>query len=144
MRWQWSSGVRLNECSIQRISSYFILAQVNGIMVAEKNMSLAMIHSIRTPEIRLDSCSRVAVAPILPVVEIEDQEKISDGDEGHIRCPKCGWAPRSKDRWQCICRHVWNTFDTGGVCPRCLKQWDITKCLSCHQWSPHSDWYPKH
>jgi hypothetical protein len=37
--------------------------------------------------------------------------------------------------------HVWNTFDTGGVCPACLHQWTETQCLSCKRWSPRSEWY---
>ena len=24
----------------------------------------------------------------------------------------------------CRCRHQWNTFDTGGICPGCLHQWN--------------------
>jgi hypothetical protein len=67
-----------------------------------------------------------------------------DSGEGRIRCPLCRWEPRAWDRWLCTaCNHVWNTFDTGGVCPGCLKQWTRTVCLFCHKWSPHSDWYPK-
>lgn len=58
-----------------------------------------------------------------------------------IRCPLCKWQPRAQDRWSCKCKHSWNTFDTGGVCPGCLYQWKITQCLACHQYSPHSDWY---
>lgn len=58
-----------------------------------------------------------------------------------IRCPKCKWSPGPHDRWACKCGHIWNTFDTGGVCPSCLFQWKVTACLSCREWSPHSDWY---
>jgi hypothetical protein len=112
-------------------------------MVAESKFSRAAIHRVGALEVRLDSGSCFILAPVLPVADVEDREKTSGGDEGHIRCPKCGWTPHSKDRWQCSCRYVWNTFDTGGVCPGCLKQWELTKCLSCHQWSAHSDWYPK-
>jgi hypothetical protein len=66
-----------------------------------------------------------------------------DAGEGRIRCPLCRWEPRAWDRWQCTaCRHIWNTFDTGGVCPGCLKQWTETMCLRCHKWSAHSAWYP--
>ncbi len=58
-----------------------------------------------------------------------------------IRCPLCGWRPKAHDRWVCSCRHIWNTFDTGGVCPACLYQWKVTVCLHCYKLSPHSSWY---
>jgi hypothetical protein len=68
----------------------------------------------------------------------------SGGGDGRIKCPLCAWQPRAEDRWMCTdCRHLWNTFDTGGVCPGCLRQWTVTMCLACHKWSAHSDWYPK-
>jgi len=76
------------------------------------------------------------------VLDPETSESIADGTGGpFIRCPKCGWTPRPEDRWRCSCGHSWNTFDTGGVCPRCRYQWKITKCLRCKEWSAHSDWY---
>ncbi len=50
-------------------------------------------------------------------------------------------SPRKVDKWFCACGFGWNTFDTGGVCPACLHQWNQTQCLSCSCWSPHSDWY---
>src|ERR1035441_10916449 len=58
-----------------------------------------------------------------------------------IRCPKCRWSPGAEDRWCCNCGHIWNTFDTGGVCPACLHQWQITMCPRCGEWSAHSEWY---
>jgi hypothetical protein len=58
-----------------------------------------------------------------------------------IRCPRCGWEPERDDRWMCSCLHVWNTFDTGGVCPACARKWEATQCRRCHAWSPHRDWY---
>ena len=66
-----------------------------------------------------------------------------DRDGQRIRCPRCGWEPRKHDRWYCDpgCRNHWNTFETAGICPQCSKEWDQTACLSCHQWSPHADWY---
>jgi len=60
-----------------------------------------------------------------------------------IRCPLCGWQPQAEDRWSCKCGHVWNTFDTGGVCPACLYQWTVTQCIACGRISPHSDWYER-
>lgn len=61
--------------------------------------------------------------------------------EVRIFCPKCRWEPRPANRWSCVCRCAWNTFDTGGVCPDCGKAWEQTQCLACHRWSPHGDWY---
>lgn len=75
------------------------------------------------------------------LVPEREVERGGDSSGPRIRCPKCGWLPRKEDRWACTCGHVWNTFDTGGVCPGCLYQWMETKCLSCKKWSPHSDWY---
>ena len=76
---------------------------------------------------------------------IPEERPAGPGDGGHarIKCPKCGWTPGAGDLWSCTCRHLWNTFDTGGVCPGCLKHWTMTMCLACREWSPHSDWYPK-
>jgi hypothetical protein len=75
--------------------------------------------------------------------ETAHRGKGSDEGDGRIRCPLCKWEPGADSRWMCTCRTIWNTFDTGGVCPGCLKQWTRTACLRCHRWSAHSDWYPK-
>ena len=74
---------------------------------------------------------------------LPNAETGSTGGDSDIHCPLCGWMPAAKDRWMCRCRHSWNTFDTGGVCPGCLHQWTYTQCLACHSWSPHSEWYPR-
>ena len=58
-----------------------------------------------------------------------------------IRCPRCAWEPGRDDRWMCSCLHVWNTFDTRGVCPACGHEWSETQCLRCGEWSKHDDWY---
>ncbi len=58
-----------------------------------------------------------------------------------IACPKCTWEPTASDRWACSCGHVWNTFDTGGQCPKCRHVWRETVCLACKRWSKHHDWY---
>ena len=77
----------------------------------------------------------------------EDRLKdfLRDDDEKtggrRIRCPLCGWTPRSEDRWMCTCLHAWNTFDTRGRCPGCGQQWLHTQCLHCGAWSPHDEWY---
>ena len=83
----------------------------------------------------------------MPVVTIP-QSPVQAGDEKaarpsgpRIRCPLCKWSPGNEDEWECSCGRSWNTFDTGGVCPGCLRQWESTQCLSCHGWSAHSAWY---
>ena len=58
-----------------------------------------------------------------------------------IACPKCSWEPTASARWTCTCGHSWNTFDTGGTCPRCRKTHRQTQCLACQKWSLHVDWY---
>lgn len=61
-----------------------------------------------------------------------------------IYCPHCDWEPDAGSRWGCTCGHYWNTFDTGGECPRCHHRWHDTQCLSCAGWAPHVDWYHDH
>ena len=61
--------------------------------------------------------------------------------EAKIRCPKCAWKPGKHDRWLCLCGHVWNTFDTRGLCPGCDAKWKQTQCLKCQQMSLHEAWY---
>ena len=62
-----------------------------------------------------------------------------------IKCPCCSWVPDGGDYWECVCGHIWNTFDTRGVCPSCKKEWDQTQCPvypgGCGSWSKHDDWY---
>jgi len=72
-----------------------------------------------------------------------------------IRCPHCQWQPERGSRWMCRsngdppeylaggCGHVWNTFDTRGLCPGCQHQWKYTACLKCARWSLHEAWYEK-
>ena len=64
-----------------------------------------------------------------------------DDGRGRIRCPSCGWEPGRHDRWACTCLHLWNTFDTGGVCPACGREWAETQCPRCNSWSRHLEWY---
>jgi hypothetical protein len=61
-----------------------------------------------------------------------------------IRCPLCEWQPAKSDTWSCNpdgCGQIWNTFETGGVCPSCQRQWERTACLRCGRWSLHDLWY---
>ncbi len=63
------------------------------------------------------------------------------GEDPPRVCPRCGWEPARSDRWMCLCLHVWNTFETRGVCPGCGRAWQETQCLRCHALSRHDDWY---
>jgi hypothetical protein len=72
--------------------------------------------------------------------ELGEEKKSGESEPPRICCPLCGWSPHKEDRWFCECGNDWNTFDTG---PACLHQWTETQCLSCSQWSPHSEWYAK-
>lgn len=84
---------------------------------------------------------------ILGEVSLDETENL----EG-VRCPLCGWIPKSASRWDCAecefperffegCYTHWNTFDTQGRCPGCGHQWRWTMCLSCGGWSLHEEWY---
>lgn len=61
----------------------------------------------------------------------------------NIKCPKCKWHPTSEKLWQCSCLQIFDTFDTGAICPntRCKKRWVDTCCPKCHKWSKHLAWY---
>jgi hypothetical protein len=64
----------------------------------------------------------------------------------YIACPKCDWRPSGDHRWRCSCGHIWNTFQTHGVCPKCGRRWKTTQCTvpsqgGCRQWSDHEEWY---
>jgi hypothetical protein len=68
-----------------------------------------------------------------------DQEKSLDPPGPRIRCPLCGWSPRKDDVWSCSCGNHWNTFDTGGVCPACLRHEIQSDCVRVHSRSVHED-----
>ena len=74
------------------------------------------------------------------VPDLEERKERDRGDAG-VRCPQCGWEPSADDRWACSCLHLWNTFQTRGVCPACEKQWLETQCPRCNEWSLHEHWY---
>jgi hypothetical protein len=69
-------------------------------------------------------------------VEDDDDQKCG---RRRVRCPRCAWEPGRDDLWSCLCLPSWNTFDTGGLCPACGRQWIETQCLRRREWSPHAD-----
>jgi hypothetical protein len=57
------------------------------------------------------------------------------------RCPLCGWAPFAIAVWKCkVCGQVWDSFATGGTCPRCGHHHEETACLRCRRISPNWQW----
>ena len=60
-----------------------------------------------------------------------------------INCPKCNWQPTGEPLWVCdsYCNHVFDTFSSFGVCPKCSKRYSQTACPACNSWSLHEDWY---
>ena len=68
-------------------------------------------------------------------------EQNDAGASLRIRCPLCAWEPAPGTVWSCSCGYRWDTFETGGICPACLKRWETTECFGCSRSSPHSNWY---
>lgn len=68
-------------------------------------------------------------------------KKTQPRGSGEHRCPQCRQPATRWDRWSCSCGWVWDAFTTKGVCPKCSKHWDNTRCPRCGASTPHSDWY---
>ena len=77
---------------------------------------------------------------------LEEHPEILNPEQGPIRrpqlrCPACGQAAPVGNFWRCTCGQPFDTFATGGVCPRCGTQHHITSCPDCRQPSPLAAWY---
>jgi hypothetical protein len=98
---------------------------------------LRLVGDISSALERFDAEERHRASLLSNLAERREQARASAAQ----RCPSCQWVPLESDRWVCACGHRWNTFDTGGRCPSCDKQWETTACLSCKVTSAHDDWY---
>lgn len=59
-------------------------------------------------------------------------------------CPGCRTAPPIGNFWKCTqCSQMFDTFQTGAVCPHCGTRFDTTRCLHCLERSPLSEWVAK-
>jgi hypothetical protein len=65
-----------------------------------------------------------------------------------LRCPGCNFVPGPSSLWLCQdrassigCGHAWNTFRTGGKCPRCGQVWNEVQCPRCGAMSNYRAWY---
>jgi Zn-dependent protease len=77
---------------------------------------------------------------------LEEHPEIFDAESGpirrpQVRCPACGQAAPVGTYWKCTCGQPFDTFATGGVCPRCGTQHYVTSCPDCNQPSPLAAWY---
>ena len=77
---------------------------------------------------------------------LEQHPEIFDANRGPIRrpqlrCPSCGQAAPIGAYWRCTCGQPFDTFATGGVCPRCGTQHYVTACPDCRQPSALAAWY---
>ncbi len=56
-------------------------------------------------------------------------------------CPSCGASPPMGMFWTCSnCGTQFDTFETGGVCPRCGRVFAVTSCADCGKASPIAQW----
>jgi hypothetical protein len=58
-------------------------------------------------------------------------------------CPSCRAAPPMGEFWTCPrCKHSFDMFSSGGVCPICNTQFGGTSCFECGRSSALKDWLP--
>jgi len=56
-------------------------------------------------------------------------------------CPSCKAAPPLGALWRCgHCGEAFDTFVTGGICPHCGAQFNLTQCLDCGTRFPIEEW----
>ena len=56
-------------------------------------------------------------------------------------CPSCQSVPPLGAFWICgKCRTPFDMFASGGVCPKCGTQYEMTRCLECGGLSPMAHW----
>jgi len=56
-------------------------------------------------------------------------------------CPVCRMAPPQGAFWLCgKCRKPFDTFATGGLCPNCGAQYNVTSCPECGNLRPIEEW----
>jgi len=58
-----------------------------------------------------------------------------------FRCPLCHESPPIGEFWGCNrCRRAFDTFQTGGFCPHCQAEYNVTVCPFCHGRRPMPEW----
>ncbi|HEV8378464.1 MAG TPA: site-2 protease family protein [Tepidisphaeraceae bacterium] len=72
---------------------------------------------------------------------LQQQESQEPVRRPQVRCPSCGQAAPIGAYSRCTCGEPFDTFVTGGICPRCGTQHYVTVCPDCKQPSPLAAWY---
>jgi Zn-dependent protease len=72
---------------------------------------------------------------------LQQQENQEPVRRPQLRCPACTQAAPIGPFWRCTCGEPFDTFATGGLCPRCRTQHYVTVCPDCQQPSPLAAWY---
>jgi Zn-dependent protease len=57
-------------------------------------------------------------------------------------CPRCKAPPPLAALWGCGCGERFDTFATGGRCPKCARSFQNASCTECGQASPHASYSP--
>ena len=124
-------------------------SQRNTIYNAGKNLGPNAALLDRIPA-QIELAAALAGLPAFPETSMKQRRRppmegtpMRAPDGTIIRCPECRWVPIQEARLACKCRHVWNTFDTRGLCPACKYQWEVNQCPSCGAVSARPAWYPK-
>ncbi len=56
-------------------------------------------------------------------------------------CPSCKTPPAIGNMWKCgRCQQMFDTFETGAVCPHCGTQFAAEGCMECGQQHPINEW----
>jgi Zn-dependent protease len=59
----------------------------------------------------------------------------------NFACPTCKMSPPSGYYWRCSkCGQLFDTFESGAVCPNCHARFDVTRCLDCGALHPMHEW----
>lgn len=58
-----------------------------------------------------------------------------------IICNRCRWELDHQVYWKCSCHHVWNVFETKGLCPECDTFWNLIQCPNCFFPLFIKEWY---
>lgn len=113
--------------SLQVVSIIGIAAGAIGVVVALANGSLW--YTAMAAFIGMRALGGMRQARILA-------EAAAAPRRAGFACPQCRAAPPVGPFWACPCKERFDTFETGGRCPKCGRVFPTTSCTDCHTVSP--------